>query len=60
MRRKKKFVNCVKCDIITHATAIIVSQPFHVITVRMMAQFVGRETKYVYVSTVLYGSRYNE
>lgn len=38
----------MKCDIITHTAAIVVSQPFHVITIRMMAQFVGKETKYMY------------
>lgn len=43
---KKKFVITLKRDIISRISAIIVSQPFHVITVRMMAQFVGRETKY--------------
>lgn len=45
--RKKRFIKSVKCDLITHTAAIIVSQPFHVITVRMMAQFIGRETKYM-------------
>ncbi|KAF7273173.1 hypothetical protein GWI33_014095 [Rhynchophorus ferrugineus] len=45
-QRKQKWLASLKCDIITHTTAIVVSQPFHVITIRMMAQFVGRETKY--------------
>lgn len=46
-QRKQKWLASMKCDILTHSAAIIVSQPFHVITVRMMAQFVGRETKYI-------------
>ncbi|XP_064212092.1 mitochondrial carrier homolog 2 isoform X2 [Tribolium castaneum] len=45
--RKQKFLKCLKGDIITHTTAIIISQPFHVITIRIMAQFVGKEAKYV-------------
>ncbi|CAH1990073.1 unnamed protein product [Acanthoscelides obtectus] len=45
-QRKKQFTKKLKCDLILHSCAIVVSQPFHVITVRMMAQFVGRETKY--------------
>ncbi|CAH1119629.1 unnamed protein product [Phaedon cochleariae] len=45
-QKRAKFIRGVKCDVITHTAAIIVSQPFHVITIRMMAQFVGRETKY--------------
>lgn len=44
--RFEYFFKTIKCDIITHTAAIVVSQPFHVITVRMMAQFVGRETIY--------------
>nr|CAI5820149.1 unnamed protein product [Callosobruchus analis] len=45
-QRKKQFLRKLKCDVVLHSCAIFVSQPFHVITVRMMAQFVGRETKY--------------
>jgi carrier protein len=45
--RKQKFLKCLKGDIITHTTAIVISQPFHVITIRIMSQFVGKETKYV-------------
>lgn len=44
--KKKKFIRSVKNDIVTRATAIVVSQPFHVITIRIMAQFIGREVKY--------------
>lgn len=36
----------MKKDLVSRVTAIIVSHPFHVITIRMMAQFVGREAKY--------------
>lgn len=31
---------------LSRSAALVASQPFHVIAVRMMAQFVGRETKY--------------
>lgn len=33
-------------DIVVHTTSAIIYSPFHVISIRMMAQFVGRETKY--------------
>lgn len=33
-------------DIVVHTTSAIIYSPFHVISVRMMAQFVGKETKY--------------
>ncbi|XP_050315680.1 mitochondrial carrier homolog 2 [Anthonomus grandis grandis] len=46
-KRKEKWMSAMKCDILTHTAAIVVSQPFHVITIRMMAQFVGKETKYL-------------
>uniref|UniRef100_A0A6P7H1S6 Mitochondrial carrier homolog 2-like isoform X1 n=1 Tax=Diabrotica virgifera virgifera TaxID=50390 RepID=A0A6P7H1S6_DIAVI len=45
--KRKIFVKGVKNEIIIHTAAIVVSQPFHVITVRMMAQFIGRESKYM-------------
>ncbi|XP_030752866.1 mitochondrial carrier homolog 2-like [Sitophilus oryzae] len=45
-QRKQKWIALLKYDVITHTAAIVVSQPFHVITIRMMAQFVGREAKY--------------
>ncbi|CAH1101174.1 unnamed protein product [Psylliodes chrysocephalus] len=45
-QKRRNFVRSMKCDIMTHTAAIVVSQPFHVVTVRMMAQFIGRETKY--------------
>lgn len=46
-QRQQKWLASIKCDVITHTAAIVISQPFHVITIRMMAQFVGKETKYV-------------
>lgn len=42
----------LKRDIVTHAAGAIICSPFHVITIRMMAQFVGKETKY----TSIFGS----
>lgn len=44
--RLDTFLKTLKCHFISHTAAIIVSQPFSVISVRIMAQFVGRETKY--------------
>lgn len=46
-KRKEKWISSMKCDVLTHTAAIVISQPFHVITIRMMAQFVGKETKYI-------------
>ncbi|KAK9709780.1 Mitochondrial carrier protein [Popillia japonica] len=43
---KAKFIRNLKKDLISRVSAIIISHPFHVITIRMMAQFVGHETKY--------------
>lgn len=43
---KQKFFNDLKRDLFSRTGAIIICQPFHVITIRMMAQFVGNETKY--------------
>ena len=42
----KRFESKLKRDIVTHTAGAIISSPFHVISIRMMAQFVGRETKY--------------
>lgn len=33
-------------DVVLHVSALCLSQPFYVISVRMMAQFVGQETIY--------------
>lgn len=45
-KKKELFMKSVKKDLVTRATAIVVSHPFHVVTIRIMAQFVGRETTY--------------
>jgi carrier protein len=42
----ERFQTKLKRDIVVHATGAIIASPFHVISVRMMAQFIGRETKY--------------
>ncbi|ENN79830.1 hypothetical protein YQE_03653, partial [Dendroctonus ponderosae] len=44
---KQMWLASMKSDLISHAAAMVVSHPFHVITIRMMAQFVGREAKYM-------------
>jgi hypothetical protein len=44
--RRKIFVRSLSQSIVCRTAAIVVSQPFNVITVRMMAQFVGGENKY--------------
>ncbi|XP_018320984.1 mitochondrial carrier homolog 2 [Agrilus planipennis] len=44
--KRQHVINNIKRDLISRTTAIIVSHPFHVISIRMMAQFVGQETKY--------------
>ncbi|XP_037815185.1 mitochondrial carrier homolog 2 [Lucilia sericata] len=36
----------LKRDVVLSVSGIVISQPFHVISVRMMAQFIGRETIY--------------
>lgn len=33
-------------DLVLHTTGLVVSHPLHVVSVRMMAQFVGKEMKY--------------
>ncbi|KAF5276505.1 hypothetical protein FQA39_LY06574 [Lamprigera yunnana] len=52
--RKEVFLRSVKKDLVTRTTAIIISHPFHVITIRIMAQFVGRETTYNGLFTSIY------
>lgn len=42
----KRFETQLKRNIVVHAAGAVISSPFHVISIRMMAQFVGRETKY--------------
>ncbi|KAH8232735.1 hypothetical protein KR038_002765 [Drosophila bunnanda] len=41
-----KFKSSLKRDIVVTVTGIVASHPFHVISLRMMAQFVGRESLY--------------
>lgn len=45
-KKTEIFLKSVKKDLVTRATAIVVSHPFHVVTIRIMAQFVGGETTY--------------
>jgi carrier protein len=42
----ERFQKKLKRDIVVHTAGAIISSPFHVISVRMIAQFIGRETKY--------------
>lgn len=42
----KRFHGQLKRNIVVHAAGALISSPFHVISIRMMAQFVGREVKY--------------
>ncbi|XP_069705501.1 mitochondrial carrier homolog 2-like [Periplaneta americana] len=44
--RRRRFVQDLKKEVLCRGCAIITSQPFTVIAVRMMAQFIGGETKY--------------
>lgn len=45
----KRFETQLKRSVVVHAAGAVISSPFHVISIRMMAQFVGRETKYMSV-----------
>lgn len=49
---KERFEAQLKRSIVVHAAGAVISSPFHVISIRMMAQFVGQETKY----TSIFGS----
>lgn len=42
----ERFLKSLKRDVVLHASGIIITHPFQVISIRMMAQFVGRETIY--------------
>lgn len=42
----EQFKKQLKRNLVVHAAGVVISQPFHVISVRMMAQFVGREKLY--------------
>ncbi|CAO1340330.1 unnamed protein product [Diamesa serratosioi] len=41
-----RFEKQLKRDLVVHTSAAIIVSPFHIISVRMMAQFVGQEVKY--------------
>lgn len=41
-----RFKAQMKRDLVIHSAGIVITQPFHVISLRMMAEFVGKETKY--------------
>ncbi|XP_055701327.1 mitochondrial carrier homolog 2 [Phlebotomus papatasi] len=45
-RERRAFQRKLKRDIVIHTSTILIAQPFQVISIRMMAQFVGRETVY--------------
>lgn len=45
-KRTELFLKSVKKDLVTRCAAIVVSHPFHVVTIRIMAQFVRNETTY--------------
>lgn len=42
----ERFSKQLKRNVVVHTAGAIISSPFHVISIRMMAQFIGRETKY--------------
>lgn len=42
----EQFKKQLKRNLVVHTAGVIISQPFHVVSVRMMAQFVGRERIY--------------
>lgn len=42
----ERFETGLKRSVVVHVAGTVISSPFHVISLRMMAQFVGRETKY--------------
>lgn len=42
----EQFKKQLKRNLVVHTAGVVISQPFHVISIRMMAQFVGREKVY--------------
>lgn len=42
----ERFTKSLRKELILHASCVVISHPFQVISIRMMAQFVGRETIY--------------
>lgn len=45
----ENFKKSLKRNLVVHTAGVVISQPFHVISIRMMAQFVGREKIYTSV-----------
>ncbi|GAB0089855.1 mitochondrial carrier homolog 2 [Sergentomyia squamirostris] len=45
-RERKAFQRKLKREIVIHTSTILITQPFQVISIRTMAQFVGKETVY--------------
>ncbi|XP_059615176.1 mitochondrial carrier homolog 2 [Phlebotomus argentipes] len=45
-REWNDFQRKLKRDLVVHSSTILIAQPFQVISIRMMAQFVGQETVY--------------
>lgn len=41
-----KYITNLKRDLVVEVSGVLIAHPFHVISVRMMAQFVGKETFY--------------
>lgn len=44
--RRNRFLNKLGGLIVCRSAAIVITQPLHVVTLRVMAQFIGGETKY--------------
>lgn len=42
----KRFQQQMRRDLVMHVSSVVISHPFHVVTIRMMAEFVGREGRY--------------
>lgn len=42
----EQFKKGLKRNLVVHTAGVVITQPFHVISIRMMAQFVGREKIY--------------
>lgn len=49
-----QYITQLRRDLFLHTSGILISQPFHVVSVRMMAQYVGKETKYNSILGALY------
>ncbi|KAG7296389.1 hypothetical protein JYU34_021537 [Plutella xylostella] len=44
--RAEDYMRLCRRDMITHTASVVVSYPFHVVSVRMMASFIGKEEEY--------------